>query len=202
MTSNFSPDEIARRLALTDHRPVLSEPDFPIELLRGEPRSAAVLIPLFQKDGGWHITLIRRTADLTEHSGQVAFPGGRTDPDDISPEATALREAYEEIGILPQDVHILGRLAETLTITNFRVTPIVGLIPWPYSFHPAVEEVARIFTIPLDWLADPHHHEQRLRQLPAPYAPIKVAYFHPYDGEILWGVSARFMLELLKVINA
>ena len=94
---------------------------------------------------------------MPEHSGQVAFPGGRADPEDTDPEQTALREAYEEIGLRPSDVHLLGRLQDYLTITNYQVTPVVGVIPWPYDLHPAEEEVSRVFAIPLDWLAQAEH---------------------------------------------
>jgi 8-oxo-dGTP pyrophosphatase MutT (NUDIX family) len=113
---------------------------------------------------------------------------------------TALRESYEEIGLKPQDVRILGRLQDYLTITNYRVTPVVGVIPWPYELHPAEVEVSRVFTIPLDWLAQPENYAERPRQLPAPYAPAKVVYYEPYDGEVLWGASARMTLNLVRAL--
>jgi 8-oxo-dGTP pyrophosphatase MutT (NUDIX family) len=132
----------------------------------------------------------------------VAFPGGRADPQDTSPEQTALREASEEIGLRPQDVRILGRLQDYLTITNYQVTPVVGVIPWPYDLHPAEQEVSRVFAIPLDWLAQAENHEERPRLLPPPYPPARVIYFHPYDGEVLWGASARMTLNLLQALTA
>ena len=90
-----------------------------------------MLIPFLRIEQAWHLLFTRRNSALPEHSGQVAFPGGRADPDDPDLETTALREAYEEIGLLPADVRILGRLYDFLTITNYLVTPIVGVIPWP-----------------------------------------------------------------------
>ena len=165
------------------------------------PRPAAVLIPLLRCDGEWHVLFTRRTASLAEHSGQVAFPGGRADPDDPDPEATALREAQEEIGLHPRDVRILGHLGEFITITNYQVTPVVGVIPWPYPFEISTEEVSRIFTVPLAWLADPANREERQRALPAPYPPVPVIYFHPFEEEVLWGVSARFTLALLHALD-
>jgi len=170
-------------------------------LLRGEPRSAAVLIPLLRKENVWHVLFTRRTDTLPEHSGQVAFPGGRAEPGDLNPEDTALREAREEIGLKPTDVQVLGRLNDFITITNYRVTPIVGMIPWPFSLHLEKQEVSRVFTIPLDWLADPANREEQLRPLPPPYPPVTVIYFHPYDNEILWGASARFTVTLLKILS-
>jgi 8-oxo-dGTP pyrophosphatase MutT (NUDIX family) len=201
---DLSAAEIARRLSnalgANAKDPFLEFPALP-QFLTEAPRPAAVLIPFLHDGTGWQILLTRRHSDLPEHSGQVAYPGGRADPEDTSPEQTALREAYEEIGIRPVDVHILGRLQDYLTITNYRVTPVVGVIPWPYHLHPAEDEVSRIFTIPLDWLAQPENHEERLRTLPPPHLPAQVVYFHSYDNEVLWGASARMTLNLIKALD-
>lgn len=201
---DLSAAEISERLAIAEGLDDdLPYPEFPSlhEILPEEPKPAAVLIPLIWVEPEWHILFTRRNANLPEHSGQVAFPGGRTDPQDHTPETTALREAWEETGIRPGDVRILGRLPKFLTITNYLVTPVVGQIPWPYPLQPALEEVSRIFTIPLNWLADPQNHEERQRALPAPFAPISVIYFKEYDGEILWGASARFTLTFLNILG-
>ncbi len=203
-TIRLTEEEIARRLAeaqLAEPGPLHSEFPYPAGLLQGEARPAAVLIPFLKKDGEWHLLFTRRNANLPEHSGQVAFPGGRSDPGDTGPEQTALREAHEEIGLAPSDVRLLGRLREFITITNYRVTPIVGVISWPYPFRLETDEVSRVFTIPLYWLADPGNWEERKRALPTPSSYISVIYYHPYDGELLWGASARFTLTLLEVLN-
>ncbi len=128
---------------------------------------------------------------------RLRFQGDAQIPEDKDTVQTALRETEEEIGLKPNAVNVLGRINELLTITNYRVTPYVGVIPWPYPFRRAEFEVARIFSIPLEWLVDPNHHEERQRILPEPYPPINVTYFEPYDHEILWGVSARFILDLI-----
>lgn len=204
MWNDLTAQEISRRLVQGQaHPPEPPHPEFPypLEWLPGEPRPAAVLIPLLRKEGEWHVLFTRRTATLAEHSGQVAFPGGRADPHDTGPEMTALREAREEIGLQPEDVQILGRLREFLTITNYLVTPVVGQIPWPYPLRVAQDEVVRTFTIPLAWLANPAHYEERQRALPAPYGSVPVIYFQHYDGELLWGVSASFTLALLDILR-
>lgn len=196
---DISTKEISARLSETSDK--ADEISYPIELFNEEQRPAAVLIPFLQKDGRWHILFTRRTDTLPEHSGQVAFPGGRKDPQDNSPIATALREAYEEINLKPVDVRILGFLQRIPTITNYCVTPVVGLISWPYNFTLRKEEVSKIFTIPLEWLSDPENHTIQERALPRPYDPIPVIFFKEYDGEVLWGVSARITLNLLKTLR-
>ena len=201
---DLSEAEIERRLkqnfpsASAD--PQLEYPSL-LDWANGVPRPAAVLVPLVCQDSTWSVLLTRRNADLPEHSGQVAFPGGRADPQDSSAEFTALRESQEEIGLNPEHVRVLGRLPDYFTITNYLVTPVVGVLPWPYPLRAADVEVSRVFTIPLDWLADPANHEERLRQLPHPNPPIEVVYFRPYDGELLWGASARIVLALLHMLQ-
>jgi len=173
---------------------------YPQELLNGEPRPAAVLIPMVKEHDGWHILFIRRTSVAGDiHSGQVAFPGGGLDQSDPSLTATALRETEEELGIRPQDVHILGRLNEFIAISNYRVTPFVGTLPWPYPIIQAEKEVARWFTIPLGWLADPRNRTIERRKLPNGLGEVGVIFFQEYDSETLWGLSARILTEFLDV---
>ncbi len=201
---DLTEEEITHRLKKAGEQPLDSarESLFPSEMWTEPPRPAAVLIPLLKHNGFWQILYTRRTPTLAEHSGQVAFPGGRADLDDPDPETTALREAQEEIGLNPADVRLLGRMQALQTISNYRVTPVVGRIPWPYPFRLAGEEVSRIFTIPLAWLADPQNWEERQRPLPAPYAPVSVIYFRLYDGELLWGISAALTVQLLTLLLA
>ncbi len=181
-------------------------------LLPGNPRPAAVLIPFFnaneqeKSDHIWNVLLTRRTNRVADHQGQVAFPGGSADPGDTSPETTALREAQEEIGLDPTGVKILGTMKSLWTISNYLVTPVVGVIPWPFTIRLEEIEVSRVFSIPLDWLADPEHHEVRYRSIPSPYSEMlgrefhPVIYFQPYQDELLWGVSAEITLRLINIL--
>lgn len=197
---NLSEADIKERLLAAKDRP-LDNP-YPDTFFHGDPQPAAVLIPFICSQSGWDILFIRRTEHKNDrHGGQVAYPGGRMDPEDSGTEATALREAWEEIGLEKRDVSILGRLSPILTITNYLVTPIIGTIPWPYKLTLAKEEVSRAFTIPLAWLQKPENLERRLRTLPAPYGTLEVIYFKEYDGELLWGASGRITENLLRVLR-
>jgi len=196
---DLSESEISRRLATAPLMPA-TEGNF-LNWMPLSPRPAAVLIPFLRVADGWHILFTRRTETVADHKGQVAFPGGRADPGDPSPEYTALREAEEEIGLTPGDVRILGHLQKLPTITNYCITPVVGVIPWPYPLRLAAVEVNRAFCIPLDWLAEPAHHEIRTRTLPGNGVPLPVIYFQPYDGELLWGVSAQITVNLLFALG-
>ena len=160
-------------------------------------KCAAVLVPLVWHDEEWHLLYTRRTDTVESHKGQVSFPGGACDEGETMPEETALREAEEEIGLNPNEVKVLGRLANLITITYFRVTPVIGVVKWPAVFRVGEHEVARIFTIPLGWLSNPSNRWQfemhgRTRSLIA---------FHPYDGELLWGATARMTVDFLNVLG-
>lgn len=202
--NGLSESEIKQRLAAAYQPGIEAEsPGIPLEFLfnPGPARPAAVLIPMLFAAEGWELLYTRRNSDLPEHSGQVSFPGGRSDPEDANPEETALREAYEEIGLSPADVRLLGRMNDFLTVTNYLVTPVIGVIPWPYQLQLADYEVSRAFTIPLSWLADPVNLEMHQRSLPEPHNPVPVIYFHEYDGEVLWGASARFTVRLIEILS-
>lgn len=198
MPITFSEDEIAQRLqaaiAGDPSSDGFSEIDLSEEI---KLKCAAVLIPLVWYDEEWHLLFTRRTDIVESHKGQVSFPGGACDEGETTPEQTALREAEEEIGINPNEVRVLGRLSNLITITYFRVTPVVGVVQWPSVFRVGAHEVARIFTMPLAWLANPSNRWQfeipgRARSLIA---------YHPYDGELLWGATARMTVDFLRLLG-
>jgi 8-oxo-dGTP pyrophosphatase MutT (NUDIX family) len=163
-------------------------------------KCAAVLIPFICWKDEWQLVFTRRTETVVHHKGQVSFPGGGCEVDESSPEATALREAKEEIGLAPEDVRVLGRMNDTITITGYRVTPVVGVMPWPYRFQLEPAEVVRVFTIPLLWLAERDHWDEQPVKPNGVTRPFPVIKYQSYDGEVLWGASARITQNLLKTI--
>ena len=160
-------------------------------------KCAAVLVPLVWHAEEWHLLFTRRTDRVESHKGQVSFPGGACDEGETTPEQTALREAEEEIGIQPSDIKVLGRLANLITISYYRVTPVVGVVRWPAVFRVGEHEVARVFTIPLAWLAN----ESNRWQFEIPGSNRSVIAYHPYDGELLWGATARMTVDFLNVLG-
>ena len=158
---------------------------------------AAVLVPLLQQDGEWHLLFTRRTDKVESHKGQVSFPGGACDEGETTPEETALREANEEIGIDPHKVRVLGHITNMITVTSFRVTPVVGVIEWPTVLHLGKDEVERVFTIPLNWLAQ----KSNRWEFTMPGRKRSLIVYQPYDGELLWGATARMTVDFLKVLE-
>ncbi len=162
-----------------------------VEPPRGYGKASAVLIPLFEREGEAHAWLVRRTRRMRAHSGQVAFPGGKCDPSDASPLATALREAEEEIGLAPDTVDVLGRLEDLSTITGYVIAPFVAWLPGDrasdWSPAPNPDEVARVFAAPL----------RTFLETPRGMPPMRG---YPVDGEFVWGATAAIARELMKLV--
>lgn len=198
---DLSEEQIRQRLAGAYTPGVLASTDGYADLLSGMDLKCAAVLILFTRQGRtWSIVFTRRTDQVEHHKGQVSFPGGACDPGEASPEQTALREAEEEIGLKRADVRLLGRLNDVATITGYRVTPVVGVMPSGYPLVPAPQEVERIFTIPLTWLAQGLNREERSFTPGGEQRPFPVVIYHAYDGEVLWGASARILLNLLEVL--
>ena len=195
---DLSADEIRRRL----HAQADTTYDVPPELLSADAREAAVLVPFLRIENAWHILYIRRANYPGDrHSGQVAFAGGKRDDVDDDLLATALREAREEVGIVADDVEVLGYINHHHTISEFQVRPYVGVMPWPYQLKLDDVEVARAFTMPLYWLAQASNYRTEERQHPDSKRPWPVVYYDLYDGEMLWGATARMTLSLIDVLK-
>lgn len=167
-------------------------------------RRAAVLIPLVHHDDQWQILFIRRAHnDLDRHSGQVAFPGGRIEPDDPDAAAAALRETHEEVGIQSEQINIIGSIDKYITVSSYEVTPVVGIVNWPTSLKLQSSEVARAFLIPLQWLRDRNNFTFRARQNMDPRSARRhpIVVFNSFDEEVLWGATARMTLNFIKAID-
>ena len=163
---------------------------------------AAVLIPLFYKEGHIHILFTQRSEQVIHHKGQICFPGGSYQSSDATLLQTALRETEEEIGLVAKDVEILGELDDSSTITSrYVISPFVALIPYPYTFKPNHNEIKQIFSIPLSELTSEIHLQQSYPDSGKQYP---ISYFYHYEEHIIWGVTARILnqlIELLKLRN-
>lgn len=194
--------EQIHRLIAADRVSLPKADEYPEGFFSRPPTPASVLMPMFQEQGEWHLLYIRRSEQQHDrHSGQVAFPGGKVEPVDDNAIDTALRETREEIGLGRRHVTLLGSMNEYRTITNFLVKPVVAEIPWPVTLTLDEREVSRVFSIPLKWLAQSSHYDVRQRVIEGAASPLKVIRFEPYDGEVLWGVSARLTLNLLQILG-
>ena len=158
---------------------------------------AAVLVPILTSPVPG-ILLTKRSATLRNHAGQVSFPGGRIDPTDATPEHAALREAYEEIGLDPASVELLGRLHPYVTGTGFRVTPVLGLLREPPVLRLAADEVEDIFELPLTTLLDPAAPERHS----ADYrGRLRHYWVWPHPRHHIWGATAAILVHLARVLR-
>ena len=160
-------------------------------------REAAVLIAVEERPGGAPhgpvVWLTKRSSALRHHPGQVAFPGGKLEPVDPSPEAAALREAHEEIGLPPEGVEVLGALPPHETVTGFRITPVVGRVLAAFDARPEAGEVEEAFTVPLRHLADPASYAVRSRLW---RGGERRYYVVPWGPHYVWGATARIARAL------
>jgi len=148
----------------------------------------------------WSLLLTRRTNALANHKGQVAFPGGGYEKEDGDLATTALRETFEELGIPPEKIDIIGQLPQQPVISGYVVTPIVAILPGDVPLRPTPDEIARVFFVPLTWLADPAHIE-RVEKHRWHGLDYLVPFYIPYEGEIIWGMTARIILSLLETLK-
>lgn len=195
-----TPQALRQRFAL----PPLWQPEAMIEkrFTDRQPFDAAVLVPIVLREQPT-VLLTVRSAALSTHSGQIAFPGGKRDPQDGSAEVTAVREAHEEVGLAPENVEVLGRLPVYVTGTAFHITPVVALIHPQPRYFPNPGEVADLFEVPLAFLLNPAHHERHGMQ----WQGVDREWFAmPYqDGpqqRYIWGATAGMLRNLYRFLSA
>jgi len=161
-----------------------------------ERHDAGVVIPVVERPDGHYLVFTKRSDDLEEHPGQMSFPGGGREPEDGDIQATALREANEEIGLHPNEATVVGRLDDIRTITEYAVTPIVARVP-DREYRPDEYEVAEVVVLPVAALVDPDNYENEHRDHPH-YGEIVIHYFH-VDGYTVWGATGRIVVQLLEL---
>lgn len=159
-----------------------------------QARSAAVLMPLWEDQGQAQVVFTKRTESLPTHAGQISFPGGATDPDDPDLAFTALRETCEEIGVCLDAAQVVVQLDQMVTVTNFLVTPFVGVLEPGVEFQPNPDEVERLVVVPLAKVLD------RKAYQPTQVTWQGMEFYHEalnHNGDVIWGATARILLSLL-----
>jgi 8-oxo-dGTP pyrophosphatase MutT (NUDIX family) len=168
------------------------------ELIVLPAKQAAVLVPVVERKEGPVLLLTERSVNLRHHPGQVSFPGGRIEAADHSPTAAALREAEEEIGLMAEEVEVLGSMGRFATGTGFAVTPIVGLVAAGFDAQPDPVEVSAVFEVPLSFLLS----RQNLRSQERERFGTRFRMFeYDYQGKRIWGATATMIVTLLDVID-
>jgi 8-oxo-dGTP pyrophosphatase MutT (NUDIX family) len=194
---NLGLDELRRRLAQRSAPAVSVYGDDGAGREAAALTPASVLVPIVAHEV-LSVVFTQRTSHLKHHSGQISFPGGRAEPEDPTPEHTALREAEEEIGLARDRVEVLARLPEYCTRTGFCVTPVVGLLAPPLVLAPDRREVEEVFEVPLAFLLDPRNHERHTRE----YQGQMVGYYViQYGKRQIWGATAGMIVNLYRMLG-
>jgi 8-oxo-dGTP pyrophosphatase MutT (NUDIX family) len=168
-----------------------------LQVLDAPPVPAAVLVPVVLGPVPG-ILLTKRTAHLNKHAGQVSFPGGRIDAGE-TPEQAALREAEEEVGLLARDVELLGRMANYVTGTGYRITPVLGLLPPGLELRPSPHEVEAVFEMPLTTLLDPTAPRRRKRDQ---QGNLREFWEWPHPDHYIWGATAAILVHLAEMLRS
>ncbi len=174
-------------------------PDMQDQILLKTLRDAAVLIPVVDYGDESRIILTKRTEKLRSHSGQIAFPGGRIDPTDPTPEFAAMREAEEEIGLKPNFIEVVGRMPDYVSGSGFRIAPILAVVKPGFSLTINEDEVDDAFEVPLSFLMDPanHNRESRVWQNRE-----RFFYTMPFGERYIWGITAGIIRNLYERLYA
>ena len=198
----LQPDWLRRRIA----EPPDWHPERSGDAVRadGRPhRPAAVLVPIVAHAHAPSVLLTQRPTHMREHAGQVAFPGGRSDPQDGSPVETALREAWEEVGLARDRIDVVGSLPAYRTGTGYEVTPVIAFVAPGFDLRLDPGEVADAFEVPLRFLMDPRHHERRRLVLPELERDfLAMPYHHDGRERFIWGATAAMLRNLYRLLVA
>jgi 8-oxo-dGTP pyrophosphatase MutT (NUDIX family) len=183
----------------TDYGDHSLNPDLRHMIVRDGLRDAAVLIPVVDRGDEASVILTKRTEKLRSHSGQIAFPGGRIDADDSTPEAAALRETEEEIGLSSEFVDVIGRMPDYVSGSGFRIAPVLGIVKPGFVLTINEDEVDDAFEVPLSFLMDPanHNRESRIWQ-----EKERFFYTMPFGERYIWGVTAGIIRTLYERLYA
>ncbi|MEJ0097427.1 MAG: CoA pyrophosphatase [Bauldia sp.] len=160
-------------------------------------RDAAVLIPVLAREPEATVLLTVRTTNLSAHAGQIAFPGGKIEPDDADPVAAALREAREEIGLDAGAVTVIGTLRPYLSRTGYRIVPVLARVEPGGGLTASPDEVADVFEVPLRFLMTPANHRRGTRTF---FGRDRYFYEMPFEGRYIWGVTAGIIRELYEQV--
>lgn len=210
-SAHLLPDALRARFA----KPPIWQPEVEREtsFSTREPAPAAVLVPIVMRGPDVSrstVLLTQRANHMATHSGQIAFPGGKVDPSDVSRQATALREAQEEVGLDPYHVQVIGELPVYVTGTSFWVTPVVGLVSPEFKLSPNADEVQDVFEVPLEFLMNPAHHRRhafewqgaRRQWFSMPYQEPRMT----PDGQcdpverFIWGATAAMLRNFYRFL--
>jgi 8-oxo-dGTP pyrophosphatase MutT (NUDIX family) len=183
--------EEAIRRVMAAYRPQRIQPE-------GQPE-AAVLLLIYDKRGAPHMLFTLRTHLVETHEGQISFPGGAADPDDDDLRSTALRETYEEVGVRPEDVEVVGQLDDWVSISGFVVSPFVGFMHGrtPYRFRPNHAEVAELIEVPLSHLLDSANITEEVRHVGDRDVLMQSYVFKKH---VIWGLTARILRQFLELL--
>jgi 8-oxo-dGTP pyrophosphatase MutT (NUDIX family) len=185
--------------AWRDHGDHLLNPDIVTHVEGLKLRDAAVLVPVIDDGADAKVILTQRTSSLRKHSGQIAFPGGAIDPNDISPEEAALRETEEEIGLDRSFVEPLARLPTYFAATGFRITPVLSVVRRGFDLNLNPSEVDEVFEVPLSFLMDEANHQRGSREFGGVERHF---YLMPYGGRNIWGITAGILRTLYERLYA
>jgi 8-oxo-dGTP pyrophosphatase MutT (NUDIX family) len=186
-------------LSWRDHGDHILNPEIVAQVETFKLRDAAVLVPVVDDGDEAHVIFTQRTATLRKHSGQIAFPGGKIDADDVSPEQAAMREAEEEIGLDGSFVETVGRLPNYLASTGFRIIPVLAVVQRGFELKPNPDEVDDVFEVPLSFLMNPSNHTRDRRMVDG---LDRHFYRMPYETWMIWGITAGIVRTLYERLYA